>query len=78
MSTSDIEFVVFVVAAFTLFGSVLGWASWENHVHLGKRKNWKVRPIIHKVPTQKLLGTIRRKVLRSRLQMSDTSDTLIN
>ena len=29
MSTTDLEFVIFVVAAFTLFGGVLGWASWE-------------------------------------------------
>jgi hypothetical protein len=28
MTTSDIEFLVVAVAAFSLFGGVLGWASW--------------------------------------------------
>ena len=29
MQTADIEFLILVVAALSLFGGVLGWASWE-------------------------------------------------
>jgi hypothetical protein len=29
MQTTDIEFLVLVVGALTLFGGALGWASWD-------------------------------------------------
>ncbi len=29
MQTADIEFLILVVVALSVFGGVLGWASWE-------------------------------------------------
>ncbi len=37
MTTNDIAFVAFVVSALTLFGGVLGWASWEEGRNNRKR-----------------------------------------
>jgi hypothetical protein len=39
MRQDDIEILVFVVSAFTLFGGVLGWASWME----GREAKYKVQ-----------------------------------
>lgn len=39
MPASSIAFVVFVVSALTLFGGVLGWASWEESHAKRKRQD---------------------------------------
>ena len=37
MSLHEVGFLVFIVSAFSLFGGVLGWASWEE-TRLARRK----------------------------------------
>ena len=38
MAGSDIAIVVLAVAAFTIFGAVLGWASWEESCAAPRKK----------------------------------------
>ena len=40
MPTSDIALLTFIVSAFTLFGAVLAWASWDE----SRRNNRQSRP----------------------------------
>lgn len=39
MTTNDIAILALAVGAFTLFGSVLGWATWEEGRNNRKRKH---------------------------------------
>ncbi len=45
MATQDIEFLVLVVGALSLFGGVLGWASWDegHRARLARRRARKAR-----------------------------------
>ena len=39
MTANDIAFLTLVVGALTLFGGVLGWASWDESRNNRKRKH---------------------------------------